>query len=190
MSLLTISAVRARAQRSSPYNFTHANILTERMQKQSFATSHDIFLSHAFDDKELILGIAWTLEDLGYTVYLDWRDDTSLDRKNVNPATALKLRERMRKSKCLLFATTENTSTSKWMPWELGFKDGQSNRSAILPVQATSPDDFRGQEYLGIYPYITQQRSQGGQERLWVRRSRTCFVVLEEWLAGQEPYER
>lgn len=190
MSLLTTSAVRARAQKSVSYNFSAANVLTERMQKQAASVGHDIFLSHAFDDKELILGVALTLEDLGYTIYLDWRDDPSLDRKNVNHATALKLRERMQNSKCLFFATTENTSNSKWMPWELGFKDGISGRSAILPLQATRPDDYKGQEYLGIYPYITQQQSQDGQEKLWVRRSRTCYVVFEEWLAGKEPYER
>ncbi len=190
MSLLTTSAVRARAKQGVPYNFSAASVLTERMQKQASVTGHDIFLSHAFDDKELILGVALTLEDLGYTVYLDWRDDPSLDRKNVNQATALKLRERMRNSKCLFFATTENTSASRWMPWELGFKDGQSNRSAILPLKATRPDDYKGQEYLGIYPYITQQRNQSDQEKLWVRRSRACYIVFEDWLAGKEPYER
>ncbi len=190
MSLLTTSATRARAQRGVPTNFSAASVLTERMQKQASSTRHDIFLSHAFDDKELILGVALTLEDLGYTVYLDWRDDPSLDRKNVNQTTALKLRERMRSAKCLFFATTESTSNSKWMPWELGFKDGQSNRSAILPLQSTRPDDFKGQEYLGIYPYITQQRSDKHGEKLWVRRSPTCYIVFDEWLAGKDPFER
>lgn len=190
MSLLTTSAVRARAQKSASSNISEAHVLTERVKKQDSATSHDIFLSHAFDDKELVLGVALTLEDLGYTIYLDWRDDPALDRKNVNSATALKLRERMRKSKCLFFATTANTSTSKWMPWELGFKDGQNSRSAVLPIQDARPDDFKGQEYLGIYPYITQQRSESKQEKLWVRRSPTCYVIFEDWLAGKEPYER
>ena len=160
------------------------------MEKQASAAGHDIFLSHAFDDKELILGVALTLEDLGYSVYLDWRDDPSLDRKNVNRTTALKLRERMRNSKCLFFSTTENTSNSRWMPWELGFNDGLNNRSAILPLQATRQDDYKGQEYLGIYPYITQQKSSKQEEKLWVRQSKTCYVVFEDWLAGKEPYER
>ena len=159
MSLLTTSAVRARAQRSVSYSFSTASVLTERMEKQASAAGHDIFLSHAFDDKELILGVALTLEDLGCTVYLDWRDDPSLDRKNVNHATAFKLRERMRNSKCLFFATTENTSNSKWMPWELGFKDGHNNRSAILPLQATRRDDYKGQEYLGIYPILFSNKA-------------------------------
>lgn len=190
MSLLTTSSARARARQGASYNFSATSVLTERMQKQAAATGHDIFLSHAFDDKELILGVALTLEDLGYTVYLDWRDDPSLDRKNVNQTTALKLRERIRNSKCLFFATTENTSNSKWMPWELGFKDGHNNRSAILPLQTNRPDDYKGQEYLGIYPYITQQQSDKQEEKLWVRRSRTSYVVFDAWLTGSEPFER
>jgi len=190
MSLITTTAVRARARQGIPYNFSAASVLTERMQKQTAVAGHDIFLSHAFDDKELILGVALTLEDLGYTVYLDWRDDPALDRKNVNRSTALKLRERMRNAKCLFFATTDNTSGSRWMPWELGFKDGQSNRAAILPVQDIRADNYKGQEYLGIYPYITQQRSDKGEEKLWVRWSATCYVVFDAWLTGTEPYER
>lgn len=190
MSLLTTSAVRERARKVAPYTFSAGSLLEEKMTKQASVASHDIFLSHAFDDKELILGVALTLEDLGYTVYLDWRDDPSLDRKNVNPTTALKLRERMRNSKCLFYATTESTSTSRWMPWELGFKDGQSGRCAILPVQSSLPDNFKGQEYLGIYPFVTQQKSTVGAEKLWVRWSSSSYVIFDDWLTGSEPYER
>ena len=159
------------------------------MQKQSSIVSHDIFLSHAFDDREIILGVALVLEDLGWSVYLDWRDDPGLDRKEVNSSTALKLRERMRDSRCLFYATTENSSDSKWMPWELGFKDGQSSRSAILPVKESLEVGFKGQEYLGIYPYVTQQRDTKGGEKLWVRRSSSCYVEFQAWLLGIEPSE-
>lgn len=189
MSLLTKSAVLARAKRVTSYSFSAASLLEEKMQKQASVDSHDIFLSHAFNDKDLILGVALTLEDLDYTVYLDWRDDPFLDRKSVTRATALKLRDRMTRSKCLFYATTENTSTSKWMPWELGFKDGQSSRSAILPVQDTNPTKYRGQEYLGIYPYITQEPDRKKEQRLWVNWTPTCYVDFDDWLTGDEPYE-
>jgi hypothetical protein len=190
MSLLTTAAVRARAKRAIPVYFSAASLLEEQMLKQASIDQHDIFLSHAFDDRELILGVALTLEDLGYSVYLDWRDDPTLDRKNVNPATAARLRERMRNAKCLFYATTENACNSRWMPWELGFKDGHTNRSAILPVKDTVPTDFKGQEYLGLYPYVTQQRSDKEEEKLWVRHSATCYVVFDAWLMGTEPSER
>jgi len=189
MSLLTTSAVRARAQRATPYNFSAASVLMEQMKKQASVAQHDIFLSHAFDDKELILGVALTLEDLGYTVYLDWRDDPTLNRKNVTTATAETLRARLKASKCLFYSTTENSSNSKWMPWELGFKDGDNTRASILPIRETTPTSFQGQEYLGIYPYVTQEKDTAQIQRLWIRRSRTCYIVFEDWLKGKEPSE-
>jgi hypothetical protein len=133
--------------------------------------------------------VALTLEDLGYTVYLDWRDDPTLDHKNVNAATAAKLRERMRNARCLFQTTTESSSNSRWMPWKLGFKDGQSNRSAILPVEDATPIYFKGQEYLGVYPYVTQERDTQNIERLWVRRSVIYYIVFDDWLKGREPFE-
>ncbi|HRI13680.1 MAG TPA: toll-Interleukin receptor [Verrucomicrobiota bacterium] len=182
--------MRARAQRATMRNFSAASLLTDQMTKQASVSQHDIFLSHAFDDKELILGVVLTLEDLGYTVYLDWRDDPSLDRKNVTVATAEKLRTRMKASKCLFYATTENASSSKWMPWELGYKDGHNTLAAILPIKESTPTSFYGQEYLGIYPYAVQQRSQAETERIWIHRAPTVYVVFEEWLAGKEPVQR
>lgn len=190
MSLLTTSSVRQRAKYAASTNFSAGRILAEKMEKQSLVQSFDIFLSHAFDDRELILGVALVLEDLGHAVYLDWRDDPTLDRRTVNAATAETLRARMKQSRCLLYATSENSSNSKWMPWELGYKDGESSRCAILPIQATVQRDFKGQEYLGIYPYITQEKDTSGIDQLWVRRNRLCYIRFDAWLNGQEPFER
>ena len=190
MSLLTIASVRQRAKQVAATNFSAGQILAEKMGEQASLDKFDIFLSHAFDDKELILGVALVLEDLGYVVYLDWRDDAGLDRKNVNPLTAEKLRIRMKQSRCLFYATTDNASNSRWMPWELGYKDGQSNRSAILPIQSTVQRSFKGQEYLGIYPYVVQEKNTLHQDKLWVRRSATCFILFDLWLLGGEPCEQ
>ena len=74
------------------------------------------------------------------------------------------------------------------MPWELGFKDGQSGKAAILPVLDYLDTSFEGNEYLGIYPYITQQKNNLGKEELWVRESRTIYVVFSAWLSGVNPY--
>lgn len=41
------------------------------------------------------------------------------------------------------------------MPWELGYFDGyKPGFVAILPLVQSSGSDFKGQEYLGFYPYI------------------------------------
>jgi hypothetical protein len=160
------------------------------MQKQAGAAQHDIFLSHAYDDKEMVLGVALMIEDLGHSVYLDWRDDPSLDRKNVSVQAAEKLRTRMKASRCLFFSTTEHSSESKWMPWELGYKDGQNTRVAILPVSRVATEAYQGQQYLGLYPYVTQAANTEQKERLWIHRAPTCYVVFETWLEGKEPTER
>lgn len=190
MSLLTTAAVRGRARKGIPAYFSAASVLQEHVKKQASVQAHDIFLSHAFEDKELILGVALTLEDLGYSVYLDWRDDPNLDRKNVNQNTAATLRSRIKLSKCLFFSTTENYSGSKWMPWELGYKDGHNSRAAILPIKEYETTSFSGQEYLGIYPYVVQQIDNSNKQRLWVHRSPSCYVVFDAWLDGKDPYDR
>ena len=139
----------------------------------------------------MITGAAASIEDLGYAVYLDWRDDPQLDRSKVTAATAERLRTRLRTSRSLFYSTTSQSSSSKWMPWELGFQDGANSRAAILPVTSSGQsDDYKGQEYLGIYPYIARGRTQGGVEKLWVHRSARQYISFHEWLLGKKPYER
>jgi hypothetical protein len=190
MSLLSLSAARRRAQRGTPTHSSVSSVLQKRVKKQASIASHDIFLSHAFNDRELILGVALMLEDLGFSVYLDWRDDPNLDRKNVNRDTVATLRSRIKSTRCLLFSTIENYSDSKWMPWELGYKDGHNTRAAILPIQDYEATSFAGEEYLGIYPYVIQQIDNSNRQRLWVHRSSSCYVGFDTWLDGEEPYDR
>lgn len=189
MALLAESDVRARARRSPDILAKADSALIERVQKQERVESYDVFLSHAYEDKELILGVALTIEDLGFKVYIDWRDDSQLDRARVTRETAAKLRERMQNSRSLLFSTTTQAKNSKWMPWELGYKDGHSGRVAILPVSTSdaASDKYSGQEYLGIYPYMTKDLNKNGNTKLWVHRSETNYVLFDAWLKGEEP---
>ena len=114
----------------------------------------DVFLSHSFLDAELVLRLKELLEDTGLTVYVDWIDDNDFDRRRVTPATADRLRLRMEHSRSLIFAVTESSPSSKWMPWELGYFDGhKSGHVAILPLVDASPT-FLGQEYVGLYPHV------------------------------------
>ena len=102
---------------------TAENVIKQNNQQRLFesarnaAFTYDIFLSHRAEDAQVILGLLDSLNDYGYTVYVDWKDDPQLDRTNVNKNTANILRERMNQSKSLLFATTENAGSSRWMPW-------------------------------------------------------------------------
>jgi hypothetical protein len=190
MPLFIELEVRARAKRAIGLYEGAVSILTKQMRKQAAVAQHDIFLSHAYDDKELVLGVALLMEDMGYSVYIDWRDDPSFDRKRVTAQTTEKLRVRMKASRCLFYSTTEHASESKWMPWELGYKDGQNTRAAILPILGYSTDSYSGQEYLGVHPYVSHGPDTTGKHRLWIRRSATCYVNFDSWLSGHDPTER
>jgi len=193
MPLLNENQLRSLAKaRSSRFNESNDRALQKRAMDSAALSSFDIFLSHSYLDKELIVGITDYLEKMGYVVYVDWKQDGQLTRENVTKETAQIVRGRITQSKSLFFATTESARDSRWMPWELGFMDGQKGKSAILPVSAseTSSDRYKGQEYLGVYPYITGNNDTSGKPRLWVHEDAETYVVFEAWLGGKQPYKR
>lgn len=187
MALFNESTIRARAQkekqRTSNVYKSNNEILSESASAFNKCKTYDIFLSHSSKDAELILGVKGTLEDMGYSVYVDWVDDSQLDRSYVNESTAELLRERMDASKSLFYVTTENAESSKWMPWECGYFDGVKEKVAILPVKKYSYDnDYNGQEYLGLYPYCVKQDNKLGQSRLWIYKNKNYYLLYEVWL--------
>lgn len=155
---------------------------------QGLRKTYDIFLSHSTNDAPKVAGLKLLLEDLGFSVYVDWIEDPLLDRSNVTKATAAILKARMQSCKSLFYAFSENSSGSKWMPWELGYFDGIKQRAAVLPIRAsaTSTNEFHGTEYLGLYHYITVQNNMNGEPKLWVRDSGNKYVVFDNWLAINE----
>jgi hypothetical protein len=133
-----------------------ATILNEQANAADYRT-FDIFLSHSYQDAELIHGLMKELEAMGYSVYVDWIIDRQLSRSSVSARTAEVLRRRMRNCRALFFATSDNSSDSKWMPWELGFFDGIRGKVAVLPILDTEyASGYEGQEYLGLYPYVAK----------------------------------
>jgi hypothetical protein len=66
---------RQRERRSAPM------MIEAQTRKLAAALNgYDIFLSHCFKDRELADGLTEQFESLGYTVYVDWREDPQLDR--------------------------------------------------------------------------------------------------------------
>lgn len=192
MALFKESSLRSRAAVGTPVFESASTMLAKKVTASANVQQFDIFLSHSFDDKDIVYGIWLSLEDMGYKVYVDWIQDRNLSRNKVTKETAEVLRYRMRNSKSLFFATSSSSSASMWMPWELGFKDGHNQKAAILPITQTDTQNYIGQEYLGIYPYITEDLAAGEdkRKRLWTRRSSTCYVLFDSWLNGIEPTER
>lgn len=136
-------------------------------QKYKIEKEYDIFLSHSFQDAETIYLLYAYLKSLGWSVYVDWIEDSQLDRQNVTKATAELLRIQMKRSKTLIYASSNASKDSKWMPWELGFFDGyKPKKIAILPITSDSNkyENYIGVEYLSLYPYI-----EVGTSTLWLK---------------------
>lgn len=175
------AAARAKSRRRSA---SAERILKEQASPEE--RRYDIFLSHALRDAELVVGAKQVLEELGHSVYVDWIEDRQLDRARVNAETAQILRARMTCCGSLLYLHTPNAPHSKWMPWELGFFDGHNGSVAILPVVPDNASDtFRGQEYLGLYPYVDiTQAPAGASKSAWVNRPGGGYARFESWMRG------
>jgi hypothetical protein len=153
---LRISEAKAAGQAARSYVSKSASqILLEDSARFSETDRYDVFLSHSYQDADTIYGVKKIIESLGLSVYVDWIDDASLDRSKVTTRTAQVLKQRMKVSSCLVYAHSSNATHSVWMPWELGYFDGiRTGYVWILPLVAQDDSEFKGQEYLGLYPPV------------------------------------
>lgn len=156
MAYFTKQEARNYAKRSITLSVeSYSSKLESIVESQNNQRQFDVFLSHSIRDEELVLGIVEFLKQMGKEVYVDWIEDRQLSRSSVTPETAETLRQRMNQSSRLLYLATDNASSSKWMPWELGYFDGlKYGNVAILPLVDSAYSSFQGQEYLGLYPAL------------------------------------
>lgn len=132
-------------------------------------------------DADLILGLKEYLEsEFNLSVYVDWIEDLQLDRSSVNRETADLLRTRMRACKSLIYAISNNSNKSRWMPWELGYFDGHKNgKVAIMPITKNANDQFKGEEYLQLYKYIERIAKTYSYEK---DKLRINGIELKAWI--------
>lgn len=167
----------------------------QRRSTESYISQsrYDIFLSHSYLDKDEVEGLYIELTEFGFSVYVDWIVDPHIDRNNVTKETATLIRNRMKSCKSLLLAISENASISRWMPWELGYMDGKTEKCAIIPVsRETYPQSsYSGFEYLSLYPFIKKAPSSDHINKLWIIERSNKYVVFDDWLKYNiQPYER
>jgi hypothetical protein len=149
--LLTEAEVRKAARRTTDSLRKSATTILKE-EASTLRDRFDIFLSHSIWDADIVFGVARILEATGKTVYVDWIVDPELDRNSVRPATAQPLRERMNQSDAMFYLHSAQSSSSRWMPWELGYFDGHNGNVAIIPVVANEGDRS---EYLGYVQLLT-----------------------------------
>jgi hypothetical protein len=193
MPLFYKTQLQERANQQIAFAQKSAPIILQELKKSSASSQKwDVFLSHRYLDAIHVLGLKLEIEELGYSVFVDWIEKPTLDRAQVTAETAAWLRSVMKRCLCLLYAATENATDSKWMPWELGYSDGLHGKVAIVPIAETQnlTESYTGQEYLGIYPYVTKAKFEGRtQEQLWVNKTRKVYTTLRNWLDGKDLVE-
>jgi hypothetical protein len=111
------------------------------------------FLCHSHHDRALAEGLQQVLKEDGWNLYIDWQD---LEMPAVpNRETARRIQLRIAASDWFIFLATENSTASRWCPWEIGIADGRKDANRIL-VTPTQDDRGRhyGNEYLQLYRHV------------------------------------
>lgn len=166
MAFITIAQAKAAA-RATWGSETRAVSEVRKSANAPIGTIFDVFISHSYEDADVIAGVKAIIERSGLSAYVDWIEDAQLDRSQVSSATADQLRKRMDKCRFLLFATSNASPRSKWMPWELGYFDGlKRGQVGIFPIVKQAGDHFQGQEYLGLYPLYEEINFLGSGRKL------------------------
>lgn len=167
MAFVTLGEARAAAS-SRGFTASAAQAELRKAAAAPMTTHYDFFLSHTREDAAVIAGIKALLEGEGWKVYVYWAEGDATAR--VNAATAADLRKRMNNCQALIYASSQASPNSKWMPWELGYFDGRKpGRVAIMPLPTSSSTDFEGQEYLELYPNLERFSWTDGTRSLGIR---------------------
>jgi hypothetical protein len=141
---------------SMPQNFSDSSTRLDEarmIKSQSAQKQYDIFISHSSIDKKLIMYLRRELNRLGYSVYIDWIEDSDYGRDEITPV----LKTAMTNSQTMLYIHTYNAENSKWTPWEIGYFDSSKtpSRIGIMPILHNNiVPSYSGQEYLRQYNQI------------------------------------
>lgn len=116
-----------------------------------------VFISHKHEDLKDLRGIIGMLEKIGAKIYIDSMDNKMPNETNGD--TAKRIKEVIKFCKKFILLATDKAIESYWCNWELGIGDVHkfSRHIAIIPMKekGTYDHNFKGNEYLQIYPQIT-----------------------------------
>lgn len=138
-----------------------------------------IFLSHKHGETEQLDGAISFLKDFGVEIYVDWLDEGMPEKTSGETATRIKTK--IKENRKFILLATEGAIYSKWCNWELGLGDAAKyiEHIALLPVRADY-SDYKGSEYLQIYPYIYESNST--PDSFFIHYPDNSVKGLESWL--------
>ena len=110
------------------------------------------FLCHSHKDRNLAEGVQKWLSERGCDIYIDWQDEELPSRPN--RTTAIKIQKKIRETDRFFYLATQNSSNSKWCPWEIGYADAKKGHHSIIIIPTSNYNGSYGQEYLNLYRHI------------------------------------
>lgn len=150
------------------------------LERRAYSYEVTVFLSHYHGEGVVLENVISELRRLGVSVYVDWNDSGM--PANTSGFTAMRIKEKIRSSKKFILLATEAAIASKWCNWELGFGDACRFPTdiAIMPIKESRNQMFSGNEYLQIYPIITNEYQYSiGNYYVEFRGNK---ITLAEWL--------
>lgn len=106
-----------------------------------------VFISHSYQDSELVRQVKSCLNNHGLSVYCDWTSDNDFLKRNlVSDYTKMVLKKRIEQSKCIVFLQTKNSvdaDSSFSSPWiSLEIEHASSIGKPIYSLNFTSDSDI------------------------------------------------
>ncbi len=151
--------------------------------------TYDVFISYSWHDKKFASKVAYLLESLGYSVYIDF-EDSSLSRDDVSLKTVKRIAAMMDKCRGLIYLHSPSAKVPKWCPWELGYFSGKKKfKCMYLPLLEYRGEDFKNQEYLKIYPMGEYEKVSGSDKYdFWVvdQNNANRYTSLRRWINGED----
>lgn len=154
-------------------------------------TNKNLFLSHSLSDVAPAKDAIAILQAHGASVYIDI-EDGGLKVASSSSDIATRLRNAIDACKRLVVIVTENTHTSRWIPWEVGLADAFSgtSRVALLPLKqlSSASELWIKQEYFDLYARIERSVSYPDYQPYWsVRMPDGQYWTLRAWLEHTKP---
>lgn len=155
MAIFTKSKLTRIADSKAGYSQKSVIANEARSYSNKISSQTTIFLSHSHYDSEYVKDVVVFLRKMGVNVYVDWMDDTM--PKETSGNTAALLKQKIKENDKFIFLATNKSIESKWCNWEIGFGDAHKyiNKIALFPL-AEDYIEWKGNEYLQIYPYIKE----------------------------------
>ena len=179
MAILTKSRLSRIADSKAGYTQKSVILSEARSYRSKTMAKTSIFLSHSHHDSAYVQDVVVLLRKMGVEVYIDWMDDNM--PKETSGTTATLLKQKIKENDKFVFLATNKSIESKWCNWEIGFGDAYKyiNKIALFPL-ADDNVEWKGNEYLQIYPYIKE--SDQSLDTYYVRFPNSKITNLKEWL--------